>query len=107
MKDVCVTLFASVNAGVPYVALDELVTVDPLVPEAVAVFVCEPEIATNGPSTQVAIWLLAASATGKVKGDVTEVALSPRVHAQLAVLTVGSLTETLLKVTSPLFSTTK
>ena len=46
---------ASVTAGVPYVALDDFVTVEPLVPEAVAVLVFEPETATTGPSTQVAI----------------------------------------------------
>jgi len=51
-----VTLLASVNAGVPYVALEVSVTVVELyVPEAVAVFTCDPEAAVNGPSTQVAI----------------------------------------------------
>lgn len=55
MKYVCVTLLASVNAGVPYVALDDFVTVEPLVPLACAVFVFEPETAVNGPSTHVMI----------------------------------------------------
>ena len=88
-------------------ALDDFVTVVPLVPEAVAVFICDPETAVIGPSTHVAIWLLPASAIGRVNGDVTDVALSPRVQAHPAVLTVGSLTVTLFKVTSPVFSTWK
>jgi hypothetical protein len=55
VKDDSVTLLASVNAGVSYVAVDVSVTVVLLyVPEAVAVFEWDPEEAVPALSTQVA-----------------------------------------------------
>lgn len=55
VNDGCTALFTRVSAGVPYVAVDESLTVDPLVPEAVAVLGCEPDTAAIGPNTQTAI----------------------------------------------------
>ena len=86
-------------------AVDVSVTVVVLyVPDAVAVFGCEPDTAVIGPTTQVAIWLSLASATGSANGEV-RIVPSPSVQVQPARLTVGSETLTELNATSPTFST--
>lgn len=85
--------------------MDVSVTVVPFVPLAVAVLGFVPSTAAIGPRIQVASWLFAASATGKVIGAAPSTVPSPSTHEQEAVLTLGSLTLTEFNGRSPTFST--